>query len=47
VTPQRAGRRGRLGPAAAAVVLGGLLLVLAVAAVPLARLAHQSLAQAG
>ena len=43
VTPQRAGRRVRLGSTAAAVVLGGLVLVLAVAAVPLARLAHQSL----
>jgi hypothetical protein len=33
----------RLGSTAAALVLGGLVLVLAVAAVPLARLAHQSL----
>jgi hypothetical protein len=33
----------RLGPPAAALVLGGLVLVLAVAAVPLARLAHGSL----
>ena len=33
----------RLGPPAAVLVLGGLVLVLAVAAVPLARLAHQSL----
>jgi hypothetical protein len=43
VTPQRAGRRVRLGSTTVAVVLGGLVLVLAVAAVPLARLAHQSL----
>jgi hypothetical protein len=35
--------RPRLGPTVAALVLGGLVLVLAVAAVPLARLAHQSL----
>ena len=42
-TPQGAGRRARLGSTAAALVLGGLVLVLAVAAVPLARLAHQSL----
>jgi hypothetical protein len=33
----------RLGAPEAALVLGGLVLVLAVAAVPLARLAHQSL----
>jgi hypothetical protein len=37
------GRRLRLGPAAAALALGGLVLVLAAADVPLARLAHQSL----
>jgi hypothetical protein len=43
VTPRRAGRRVRLGSTTVAVVLGGLVLVLAVAAVPLARLAHQSL----
>jgi hypothetical protein len=43
VTPQRAGRRVRLGSTAAVVMLGGLVLVLAVAAVPLARLAHMSL----
>ena len=43
VTPWGAGRRVRLGSTAAALVLGGLVLVLAVAAVPLARLAHQSL----
>jgi hypothetical protein len=41
VTPQHAGRRVRLGPPAVALVLGGLVLVLAVAAVPLAQLAHQ------
>jgi hypothetical protein len=41
--PADAGRRLRLGPAAAALVLGGLVLVLAAADVPLARLAHQSL----
>jgi hypothetical protein len=39
----RAGRGLRLGSPVAATVLGGLVLVLAVAAVPLARLAHQSL----
>jgi hypothetical protein len=43
VTPRAAGRRLRLGSPAAALVLGGLVLVLAVAFVPLARLAHQSL----
>jgi hypothetical protein len=43
VAPQGGGCRLRLGSAAAALVLGGLILVLAVAAVPLARLAHQSL----
>ena len=43
VTPWGAGRRMRVGSTAAALVLGGLVLVLAVAAVPLARLAHQSL----
>jgi hypothetical protein len=43
LTPQRAGRRVRLSPTAVAVGLGGLVLVLAVAAVPLARLAHMSL----
>ena len=42
VTPQGAGRL-RLGSHVAALVLGGLVLVLAVAAVPLARLAHMSL----
>jgi hypothetical protein len=42
VIPQNAGRRVRLGATVAALVLGGLVLVLAVAAVPLARLAHQS-----
>jgi hypothetical protein len=42
-TPWGAGGRVRLGSTAAALVLGGLVLVLAVAAVPLARLAHQSL----
>jgi N-terminal 7TM region of histidine kinase len=43
VTPQRAGRRMRPGSTAVAVVLGGLVLVLGVTAVPLARLAHMSL----
>ncbi len=43
VTPRDAGRRLRLGSPAAVLVLGGLVLVLAVAAVPLARLAHMSL----
>jgi hypothetical protein len=43
VTPPGAGGRLRLGLPVAALVLGGLVLVLAVAAVPLARLAHQSL----
>jgi len=43
VTPPNAGGRLRLGSPVAVLVLGGLVLVLAVAAVPLARLAHQSL----
>ena len=43
VTAQGAGRRMRQASVVAALVLGGLVLVLAVAAVPLARLAHQSL----
>jgi hypothetical protein len=43
VTMRGAGRRMRLGSPAAALVLGGLVLVLAAAAVPLARLAHMSL----
>jgi hypothetical protein len=43
VTPRGAAGRLRLGSPVAALVLGGLVLVLAVAAVPLARLAHQSL----
>ncbi len=43
MTPPSAGGRLRLGLPVAALVLGGLALVLAVAAVPLARLAHQSL----
>jgi len=43
VTPPSAGGRLRLGLPVAALVLGGLVLVLAIAAVPLARLAHQSL----
>jgi hypothetical protein len=47
VTPPGAGRRLRLGSPAAAWVLGGLALALAVAAVPLARLAHQSLNATG
>jgi len=42
VTP-RGAARGRLGLPVAALALGGLVLVLAAAAVPLARLAHQSL----
>jgi hypothetical protein len=42
VTPQGAGRL-RLGAPVAVLVLAGMLLVLAVAAVPLARLAHESL----
>ncbi len=42
VTPRGAGRLRR-GSSVAALVLGGLVLVLAVAAVPLAGLAHQSL----
>jgi hypothetical protein len=41
-TPRRAGRLRRSSPVAA-LVLGGLVLVLAAVAVPLARLAHQSL----
>ncbi len=43
MTSQGAGGRLRLGLPVAALVVGGLVLVLAVAAVPLARLAHQSL----
>ena len=43
MTPPSAGGRLRLGLPVAALVLGGLVLVLAIAAVPLARLAHQSL----
>jgi hypothetical protein len=43
VAPQAAARRLRPGSPVAALVLGGLVLVLAAAAVPLARLAHQSL----
>ncbi|MGH3255495.1 MAG: hypothetical protein ACRDOU_08815 [Streptosporangiaceae bacterium] len=42
VTPRGAGQL-RLGAPVAALVLGGLVLILAAAAVPLARLAHQSL----
>jgi hypothetical protein len=42
-TPRGAEGRLRLGLPVAALVLGGLALVLAAAAVPLARLAHQSL----
>jgi hypothetical protein len=42
VTPQGA-KRPRLGSPATVLLLGGLLVVLAAAAVPLARLAHQSL----
>jgi hypothetical protein len=41
VTP-RGAARWRLGLPVAALALGGLVLVLAAAAVPLARLAHQS-----
>jgi hypothetical protein len=47
VTPRGAVGRLRLGLPAAALVLGGMVLVLAAAAVPLARLAHQSLNAAG
>jgi hypothetical protein len=47
VTPRGAGGRLRLGLPAAALVLGGMVLVLAAAAVPLARLAHQSLNATG
>ena len=43
VPSQGAGGRLRLGLPVAALVLGGLVLVLAAAAVPLAQLAHQSL----
>ena len=43
VTLRGAGRHLRLGSPAAALVLGAVVLVLAVAYVPLARLAHQSL----
>jgi hypothetical protein len=43
VTQQAADRRLRLATPASAGVLGGLLLALAFAAVPLSRLAHQSL----
>jgi hypothetical protein len=46
VTPQGA-ERLRLASPVAVLVLGGLLLVLAAAAVPLARLAHQSLNATG
>jgi FtsH-binding integral membrane protein len=42
VTQQAANRRFRLARPATAGLLGGLLLALAVAAVPLSRLAHQS-----
>ena len=47
ITSQGAGGRLRQGAPVAALVLGGLVLVLAVAAVPLARLAHQSLNATG
>jgi hypothetical protein len=47
VTQQAADRRLRLVTPATAGVLGGLLLALAFAAVPLSRLAHQSLNSAG
>jgi histidine kinase-like protein len=43
MTPQGSGRRLRLGARAAAAMLGGLILILGVAAVPLASLAHMSL----
>ncbi len=43
LTSQDTGRRFRLGSPTTALALGGLVLVLAVADVPLARLAHQSL----
>jgi len=47
VRQQAADRRLRLATPASAGVLGGLLLALAVAAVPLSRLAHQSLNSSG
>jgi hypothetical protein len=47
VTPQGAGGRLRQGAPVAALLLGSLVLVLAAAAVPLARLAHQSLNATG
>jgi hypothetical protein len=47
LTPQGTGRRLRLGAPVVALVLGGLVLVLTIAAVPLARLAHQSLNATG
>ncbi len=47
MTQQAADRRLRLATPASAGVLGGLLLALAFAAVPLSRLAHQSLNSSG
>jgi len=47
VTAQGHGRRVRLGAAAAALVLGGLVLVLVIVDVPLASLARQSLNSSG
>jgi hypothetical protein len=43
VAPQGAGRRFRLASPATALVLGGLVLALVIADIPLAGLAHQSL----
>src|ERR1035438_5205117 len=47
VTAEVTGRRFRLASPATALVLGGLVLVLMAADVPLARLAHQSLNSSG
>ena len=47
VTAQGDGRRVRLGSATAALVLGGLVLVLVIVDVPLASLARQSLNSSG
>ena len=47
MTPATAARRIRLARPASAWLLGGLLFALAIAAVPLSRLAHQSLNSAG
>ncbi len=47
VTREGAGRRFRLASPAGALVVGGLLVVLSIADVPLARLAHQSVNASG